>query len=370
MDPLFSLYSLIGILFVLYLGLLYVPIPRIVRVGKQLSFDKVGNTLIDRNWLLSITWLIVIAVLSLQALIQTLVSNLEPTSKLVASIIMFILLFLSVFLALVRLVGFPDTRYLNSHKLLAHRTAFNVPHERITLYAEDGTLIKGIHLKRDHKKVVVYIHGGFRSKNCLGSVMICEWLSEYYDVFSFDLRGHGESGGFYTGDGKTILDLLAALHYVKSCGYERVGLVGRSVGAWTAVLQEARYHNVDSLVATALPYGFISDCPSLKVLWPYFVQNPIGTVIGRIARTVRFKRHIEVGRPENEVMNVSPTPLLMVFCQTDPFLGMSHEDILALYEKASEPKQLVFLEGDAHVYEINIIHKYYQTLVEWFGKTL
>ncbi len=371
MQTLSSLYILIGLLVVVYLVLLYAPLPRLIRENKQFKLDPVGGSLMDRNWMLSITWLILVAVLSLQAFIQTLGSpDLDTVPKLLISIILLLLVVIAAGTAIIRLTGFADTRTLSSHKLLAHRTKFNVPHERVTLHASDGTLVKGVHLKRGHKKAVIYIHGGFRAKHCLGSVMICEWLCEYYDIFTFDLRGHGESGGFYTGDGKTILDLQAALEYVKSCGYERVGLVGRSVGAWTAVLAEARQHNVDSLVATALPYGFISDCPSLKALWPYFVQNPIGTVIGRIGRAIRFVPHVESGRPENEIMNVSPTPMLMVYCESDPFLGMSHEDILALYDKANEPKQIVFLEGHAHVYEINIIHKYYQTLVDWFGKTL
>lgn len=360
---------LLGLLVGGYLLLLFVPLPVRLRENGQFRWDAVGSSLMDRNWLFSILWFTAILVVSVGVLIQAL-SALAGVAQLIAVILLLGLMAATLFVLVARLIIYADTRTLSSHKLLAHRTQFNVPHERVTLRADDGTLVKGIHLKRDHKKVIVYIHAGFRTKDTLGSVMLCQWLSEHYDVFSFDLRGHGESGGFYTGDGKTVLDLLAALQYVKAFGYERIGLMGRSVGAWTAVLEEARFHNVDSLIAAALPYGYISDCPELKRIWPYMVSNWLGTILGRAGRSVRFKPHQEAGRPEDEIQNVAPTPLMLVYCESDKFLGMSHEDILKLYERASDPKEIRFLEGSCHVYEINIIHKYYSCVLDWFGRTL
>jgi len=66
-----------------------------------------------------------------------------------------------------------------------------------------------------------------------------------YNVFRFDFRGHGESEGKpidMTINGE-IVDLDAAVEYVKKAGYKNIGLLGASFGGGISVLYTAKNQN-------------------------------------------------------------------------------------------------------------------------------
>jgi pimeloyl-ACP methyl ester carboxylesterase len=190
-------------------------------------------------------------------------------------------------------------------------------------------------MTKGRKQAIVLCHAGFRTMNTLADVAVAEWLFDDFDVFAFDFRGHGNSGGWYSGDGKTCLDLKAVMQYIKDhYHYEKIGLMGRSLGAWSIVMKEAQDHEAAAILVAALPNHHIRDCPPLTPLYPIFVNNRLGNVIARIARGLRPRPYDVGDDPWKVIEQISPTPMLMVYCEEDSFLGMSREQGMeALFER-------------------------------------
>src|SRR5687768_858462 len=95
---------------------------------------------------------------------------------------------------------------------LEYKTSLDLPHEKFSLLTSDGIVIRGHHThllpdRKLHTSVIIIAHGGLLSKDCFAEVLMTAWLAKHFDVMSFDFRGHGESGGAWTGDGKTVADL-------------------------------------------------------------------------------------------------------------------------------------------------------------------
>ena len=138
--------------------------------------------------------------------------------------------------------------------------------------------------------MVIACHGGGRTKNIYANVATCELLFQDFDILTFDFRGHGESGGRWTGDGATIYDLKAVIDYAREQGYGKVGVIGRSFGAWTAILEVAHFHNADALVAAAPPPTDMREVEISKILfkWGYKWWAFPGRAAVAVLRDVRI----------------------------------------------------------------------------------
>jgi pimeloyl-ACP methyl ester carboxylesterase len=137
-----------------------------------------------------------------------------------------------------------------------------------------------------------------------------EVAGQGHAALTFDFRGYGETGG-----SKDIAhidrDLAAAVRYLREHGYQRVILVGASMGG-TAALKVAARDEFKGLVA-----GVVA------VSAPQAFQ-------GLVAR--------------DDVANIK-VPMLFVASQDD---GVAFESLEAFYDKATGPKQQQVYSGDAH----------------------
>src|SRR5450432_3604456 len=149
-----------------------------------------------------------------------------------------------------------DTRYRWIHKANRAIVSYDLPHERFTLHTDDGVRLQAIalcHAATRNAKAVVICHGAGRNKNTLPIVQTAQILATIYDVFTFDFRGHMESGGVFQADGDTELDLKAMLDYLVQAGYKKIAVIGWSIGAWTGLLSASRGRPIDALIAGAPP---------------------------------------------------------------------------------------------------------------------
>jgi hypothetical protein len=354
-----------------FLVVLFKPAPFSYKLEGKRVQTPAGSSVIDRSYFGSALWLSVLAIVYV-ATALALISEVVSSIAVLVALGLTILAVFVVFLAVARIFGFPETRYLHSHKLLSNHTYFTLPHDVFTVRTEDGVRIRGMSMTKGRKQAIVLCHAGFRTMNTLADVAVAEWLFDDFDIFAFDFRGHGNSGGWYSGDGKTCLDLKAVLQYIKAnYHFDKIGLMGRSIGAWTIIMKEAREPEADSILAAALPNHQIRDCPPLTPLYPIFVNNRPGNIVARIARGLRPRPYEVRDDPWKVIDQISPTPMLMVYCEKDSFLGMSREGGMdALFERAKDPKRLVYFPGDCHVYEVHLMHKYYALARDWFIETL
>lgn len=131
------------------------------------------------------------------------------------------------------------------------------------LATADGQEIAYDHYINGKDKVVVIVHGFFNSKSSELLAGFARHLSRMYDIFIFDLRGHGSSSGRFTWTSREGNDLEAALGFVDG-KYRKIGVIGFSMGASISinVLSKGRY-KVDSLVCVSA----LSDQSKVDYRW-------------------------------------------------------------------------------------------------------
>ena len=131
-----------------------------------------------------------------------------------------------------------------------------------------------------------------------------------YAALTFDFRGYGETGGSQD-TARIDRDLVAAVRYLRERDYQRVILVGASMGG-TAALKVAARDEFDGLVAGVVA---VSAPESFR---------------GLVAR--------------DDVGNIE-VPILFVASEGD---GSAVDSLDSLYERASSFKEQQVFSGDAH----------------------
>ena len=110
--------------------------------------------------------------------------------------------------------------------------------------------------------VWILAHGSNTNKNSTNIVRLAEILEKKgVATLRIDLYAHGESGGKYEEMTLTIeaRAVLAAVRFLKTRGYKRIGLLGSSYGGSAAIIAASKTH---SLFALALKSP-VADYPDL-----------------------------------------------------------------------------------------------------------
>jgi pimeloyl-ACP methyl ester carboxylesterase len=268
-----------------------------------------------------------------------------------------------------RLFGFPTNRTYSLRALSRAFTAFASPVERFLLRTEDGVTMIG---PARRPKAVIVCHGGGRSKDTWANVATCELLAEQYDVFTFDWRGHQESGGFWTGDGASKYDLKAVVEHVRGLGYARIGVVGWSFGAWIAAIAGATFHNFDALVAAAPPPATLREVEmarsALGVMTHWWAWPLRGLV--SVMLNLRVHSYATDASLEPLIADLAPIPLLLVCNEYDTAIGAPVARFQQLFDRAGAPKRLAVLPGRGHIYDWPNTHHYLNLVREWLAETL
>jgi pimeloyl-ACP methyl ester carboxylesterase len=286
----------------------------------------------------------------------------------------FTLSVVTIALAIIKLFFRSGDRARDLHSASRQQTRFTSKIKRFSLITDDGIKIQVIHMVGDKRRdeAVIICHGGARNKDIQANVMTCELLFEEYDVFTFDFRGHHESGGKWTGDGATKYDLKAVIDYADKMGYEKVGVVGWSFGAWTAVIEVAEFQNACTVVAAAPPPTDMREVKLTKPLfsWGYKPLALPMRILVTIIRGVRIGKYNIHPSLMDYVGRVSPVPLLIVGNEYDSTIGIKWHRFEELYDKAQEPKRLYKLNGRGHIYDWPNTFHYLNLVQEWLSETM
>jgi fermentation-respiration switch protein FrsA (DUF1100 family) len=171
-----------------------------------------------------------------------------------------------------------------------------------------------------------------------------------FAVFIFNFRGTGASGGNldilgWTRDLKAAIDYLYTLPEVDR---SRLSLLGFSGGAAVSIYVAAQDSRVSSVITCASPaeFNFFTQGNEPSSLIDHF--RSIGAI-----RDNDFPQSAEewfnsfkLVSPINHISGIAPRPLLLVHGSKDELVDVSHAH--RLYHKASEPKQLIIVDGAKH----------------------
>ncbi len=191
---------------------------------------------------------------------------------------------------------------------------------------------------------------------------------------TFDLRGHGKSSGIF--DGGEVEDIIAAWQYLSQLDgidKERIVLIGHSMGARAAILAASKSISPYAMVVLSLPPD-MDDKKGQEIslhveswmkgasVMEYPKQGALPWlpgIYGVISRAWMYLRGYQLrvdwrkafGTMPNvkvsaALQNMSGRPKLFVHCRGDR--QIPYQDIMEIYEKAPEPKELILADGGYH----------------------
>ena len=171
-----------------------------------------------------------------------------------------------------------------------------------------------------------------------------------FAVLIFNFRGTGASGGNldilgWTRDLRAVIDYLCALPEVDR---SHLYLLGFSAGAAVSVYVASQDKRVSSVVACACPaeFNFFTRAEELQSLIDHY--RSIGAIRDSDfpPSAQEWIEGFKLVRPIDYVAGIFPRPLLLVHGSQDETVevGQAHR----LYAQASEPKQLVIVDGAGH----------------------
>jgi len=240
-------------------------------------------------------------------------------------------------------------------------------YNEVNVKTEDGIKIAFNEIYTGKEKVIIICHGIKQYKDSPVFTKIAKEFENDYDVINMDLRGHGKSEGRCTLTTLEVYDLKAVVDYARK-RHKKVGVIGFSLGAATAILEAAKYKDVDSLILIS-PFTKVS-----KVnfeFWKKSALESIKTHLNDHNQTVRMGNIFLPKQAPIEVIDkIHNIPILFLHGADDWVIDVSHSQ--KLYEKANQPKELVIFENATHaeqVYE-KFPEKFKKVCLEWFGKTM
>jgi pimeloyl-ACP methyl ester carboxylesterase len=191
---------------------------------------------------------------------------------------------------------------------------------------------------------------------------------EYFDVITMDFRGHGRSTGSFTFTAEEHNDLRAVINFAKEI-YPKIGIIGFSLGAATAIIYTAKNKDIQSLIIVSAPTDFE------KVENHFLTKEAVKAAIEKFefGKTPNIKPgnvFLKKMKPIDVVQDISPIPVLFISGSKDPIIYPRHT--LELYRKAGMPKHIENFENGFHAEDIYLKSKnnFIGICKDWFDKTM
>jgi uncharacterized protein len=222
------------------------------------------------------------------------------------------------------------------------------PPQPISFYAADGMRIDGSFFPGTLGDAIIMCHG-YRacSLDLMGAA--AELNAKGHSVLLFDFRGHGKSGGKRSSIGyKERRDLYAAVQYTKSrpeVDPERIGVLGISMGAATAILTAAECTDIKAVVADS-SFATLQDVVYQGFRTTFKLPGPV--VAGPLLMFSEMFSGFRTSqvRPIDVVSAIAPRPIMFIHSQADQLINYSHCD--RLFEAANAPKSQWLVADASH----------------------
>ncbi len=253
--------------------------------------------------------------------------------------------------------------------------AYGLTYEDIRFPARDGQAeIAAWYIpSAENERAVVLVHGRNASRTDAFLERFPELAAALneagFSVLMIDLRGHGESSdGRFSFGIKERYDVLGAVDWLKERGFEpgRIGVLGVSLGAAASVGATADEPAVGALVTDS---SFAEILPIIKALWVEESGLPMIFLYSTmIMNRVLFGYHLPDAKPVEEIGSIAPRRVMLIHCQTDEEIPVSHMQQLEAAEPAAET-WLIPVCDHAEGYVV-VKEEYDQRVSDFFDKNL
>jgi fermentation-respiration switch protein FrsA (DUF1100 family) len=216
----------------------------------------------------------------------------------------------------------------------------------VSFSSADGLTLQGWYIPSQNEATIITAHGIGASRLLDPAEMLAR---RGYGVLTFDARAHGESEGdlctFGYHEVRDVEGALAWLQAQPDVDPARIGILGESMGAVTAIRAAAKFPAIRAVVADS-PFPNLEE--SIERFWgssglPTFPFVPLMIASGERQTGL----HLELMDPLADVADISPRPILIMTGGLDPIIGPDAGQ--RYYAAAGEPKELWFDPELGHV---------------------
>lgn len=226
----------------------------------------------------------------------------------------------------------------------------SLPSETVRFHSTDGVPLEGWKIPASVERPwLILCHG--LGANRADLLEIAKGLhTAGFNLFLFDFRGHGGSGGRVTSFGwREQRDLEGALAYLGSqpdMPPKPYGVYGISMGGAVALMVAATDERLAAVVADS-PYLSLEDTLArhLTLLYPV----PRVPFVWFVLATYRLRFGIWPRQvsPRDAAARLSPRAVFLIHGAEDP--RMPAQGTRQIFDAASEPKSLWLIEGAGHM---------------------
>lgn len=219
-----------------------------------------------------------------------------------------------------------------------------------TLVTSDDITIAFTHYADPRPEVVVIVHGFYNNKDTLLFSSLAERFAEHYDVISFDLRGHGESSGFFSWTSFEERDLRAVIDYATGYGYEKIGVIGFSLGAAVSIIEGSINPAIDGVIAVSPPADF------WQIDYHFWEKEMLADFLLNLGEKGKGKMirpgnpFMDKTPPINVIEKIAPRPILLIHGEKDWLIDPHHSR--DLFDRAKEPKEIALIAEAGHAEKI------------------
>jgi pimeloyl-ACP methyl ester carboxylesterase len=207
--------------------------------------------------------------------------------------------------------------------------------------------LAGTRVGADADTAIVIAHGFMAYRTKPRWRVLAEGLAQKFTVYTFDMRGHGQSAGACTGGDREQQDVHAVAAYARGRGHRNVVTIGGSLGGIAVILEAAKYRDVDGVVAISSPAEWSASDSKMVRRMTWVFTSPMGRALAR--RLMGTRINLEWGNPEppaDVIGRIAPIPVLIVHGEDDHFFPASEAELL--YARAGEPKRLLLIPQFGH----------------------
>lgn len=269
----------------------------------------------------------------------------------------------------------PARRKADFYKKFKHPISpeeLDLTYEEINVITNEGIKLNSWLIKSttQSRGTIIYLHGVGDCK--IAGIPFAKFFRDNgFNVFLYDSRRHGESGGDYCTFGfYEKHDLIRVIDYLESrkdLDTTKIGIFGSSMGAAVAIQTAAIEKRIEAVVSEnsfSTLRKIFDDYQKRIVKIPFhYLRN---FVIKRSEVMAKFK-----ARDVSPLQSIADVhiPILFVYAKFDKHINYKYS--IQLYENTDEPKELFPIENASHNDTWELGGKiYHDKLLDYFGRNL
>lgn len=216
----------------------------------------------------------------------------------------------------------------------------------ISVKTSDNLNLKGWHIPNEQNKGTIIVCHGVGANRSLLLPVAMTFYSGGYEIYMFDLRGHGSSdNSMITYGFNERKDIKAIVTYLKEQGKKEIGIYGISMGAAIVMLSSVENPEIKALIVD-------SGYASAEKIMRYRIEKVFPPVITDVLIAItkfyaKLLQNVSIDEiAPIKVIDKINRPILFIIGDIDDLITPDNSKIL--YEKASEPKELYIIKGVGH----------------------